>query len=120
MKKKDYADLVEQIKNEFLDEGLEVQEEKNEIVLLEESLNLYNEQKRFVRLVRIFSFITLPLACYFIVRCDSIFIKVLWGFNLINNFFSLIRVNKIEQKNEEMIESVFKELQLIIDIYRKG
>ena len=120
MRKKDYADLVEQIKNEFLDEGLERQEKKIEIVLLEESLNLYNKQKRFVRLVRIFSFITLPLGCYLIVRYDSIFIKILWGSNLINNFFSLIRVNKIEQKNEEMMESVFNELQLIIDIYRKG
>lgn len=116
MRKKDYTDLVEQIKNEFLDEGLEVEEEKIKIALLEASLNLYNKQKRFVRLVRIFSFITLPLACYLIVRYDSIFIKIVWGFQLINNFFSLIRVNKIEQKNEEMIESVFKELQLIINI----
>ena len=116
MRKKDYTDLLEQIKNEFLDEGLEVEEEKIKIALLEASLNLYNKQKRFVRLVRIFSFIILPLACYFIVTYDSIFIKILWGFNLINGFISLIRVNKIEQKNEEMIESVFKELQLIINI----
>lgn len=116
MRKKDYTDLVEQIKNEFLDEGLEVEEEKIKIALLEVSLNLYNKQKRFVRFTRIFSFIILPLACYFIVTYDSIFIKILWGFNLINGFISLIRVNKIEQKNEEMIESVFKELQLIINI----
>ena len=108
MKKKDYADLVEQIKNKFLDEGLEVQEEKIKIALLEGTLNLYNKQKRFVRFTRIFSFIILPLACYFITTYDSIFIKTLWAFNLVNGLFTLRRANIIEQKNEEMIESVLK------------
>ena len=91
------------IENKFKQINREVNIDSIQIEIMKLTLSLYYKKKRFIFISRFFCFAILPIGCYFITWDDSILFKIFWILNLINNFFTLKNVNKLEISNEEML-----------------
>lgn len=94
------------IENEFKQINRETNIDSIQIKIMKSTLSLYYKKKRFIFISRVFCFAILPIACYFITWDDSMFIKIIWTLNLINNFFTLKNINKLEIRNVEMLLEV--------------
>ena len=103
---------IKSIENEFKQINREVNIDSIQIEIMKLTLSLYYKKKRLIFISRVLCFAILPIACYFITWDDSMFIKIIWTLNLINNFFTLKNMNKLEIRNEEML----LELAEIFDI----
>lgn len=103
---------IKSIENEFKQINREVNIDSIQIEIMKLTLSLYYKRKRLIFISRFFCFAILPIGCYFITWDDSILFKIFWILNLINNFFTLKNMNKLEISNEEML----LELAEIFDI----
>lgn len=103
---------IKSIENEFKQINREVNIDSIQIEIMKLTLSLYYKKKRLIFISRVLCFAIIPIACYFIAWDDSMFIKIIWTLNLINNFFTLKNMNKLEISNEEML----LELAEIFDI----